>query len=268
MKFKVHLGGQAYNLHHGSQIYNVVGPSFYNFVPTTLTPDPSQPWTWSAVTHTAADQQVDGWTEVEISNTAVQILDKYAITIDAESESQAYTTWGFVFGDDLEPEYSPNIPSSANFIEHITNNLFSSYPGFYCNLTYSGGSEFFELSQIMTPGTLLYYDSPFYGWLQNTMGYGQGLLDISMFEGILTFTSIDSPNTSIRPMQFNQSANLYFGWLPRDSVNNDGTYSYLVYLGYEMTNRFDYEANNAASDSFFGSPTDVCLNLLYDQTRP
>ena len=94
------------------------------------------------------------------------------------------------------------------------------------------------------------------------------ILDISMFEGILTFTSIDSPNTSIRPMQFNQSANLYFGWLPRDSVNNDGTYSYLVYLGYEMTNRFDYEANNAASDSFFGSPTDVCLNLLYDQTRP
>jgi hypothetical protein len=245
-----------------------VGPSFYTFVPTTLALDPFQPWTWSSVTHTAADQHVDGWTDVEISSTGVQILDKYAITIDADSGSQAYTTWGFIFGDDpAEADYFPNIPSSANFIDHITNNLFSGYPGFYCNLTYSGGSESYELSQVMTPENLLSYDSNFYYWLQNTMGASQDLLDIEMFDGILTFTSINPPNTSIRPLQYTQSANLYFGWRSRDGINGDGTYSYLVYLGYEMTTRGDYDMNHAAYDSFFGYPEDVCLTLLYDQSR-
>jgi hypothetical protein len=261
MKFKVHLGGQNYNLHHGSQIYNVVGPSFYTFVPTTLELDLYQPWIYNYETHTAASQQVDGWSEVEISNTWTQVLDKATISLDAEADVP-YTTWGFVFADD--PDFSPNIPYSSNFIDNLACNLYSWYPGFYCNLTSYGNDDSYVLSQIMTPGGLLDSDPEFHNWLQTNMGTGQGLTDIDLYEGILAFTYVQSPNSPIRPTASNYtSANLYFGWLPRDGAYGDGINSYLVYLGFEMSNRMNYEVYNANQDSFFSSPEDVYLNLIY-----
>lgn len=268
MKFKVHLGGQPYNLYHGSQIYNVMGPNFYRFGPTTLNLAPdAHPWTFSTVTNTAASQKLDGWSEVELSNTWVQALDKAAMSIDAEADIY-YTTWGFMFSDDPSADFdvSPNIPNSSSFIDHLINNFFASYSGFYCNLTYAGDDDSYELSQIMPTSSLIDSDPSFYSWLQQNMGTGQGLIDIEMFDGILTFTHVQRPNSYIQPSSTTyQSANLYFGWLPRDGVNGDGTYSYLVYLGCEISNRSDYAVYSVNDDSFFGSPEDVYLNLTYHQ---
>lgn len=262
MKFKFHVGNQAYNIHNGSQQQKVLGSSLYNFVPTTIPLNLEEPWTYSFGNHTAADQHVDGWSEVEISNTWTQVLAKPAISIDAEAD-QAYTTWGFIFGDDPDPELSPNIPNSSYFIEQLSNNLYAWYPGFHFTLN-NGSGDSYVLSQITTPSHLLEWDSTFYDWLQNNMGTGQGLHDISMFEGILTFSYVQSPNSPIQPTSTNYtSANLYFGWFPRDSVNKDDAYSYLVYLGFEVSNRSNYEVYNAYQDSFFGSPEDVCLDLIY-----